>query len=166
MPFFFFCFFFFLDSTVSVFVAFNGVWELENRDWIFRDAENQVLPVEKGVTYEQLLDILYDELEVDKCVHDLKIEVLYTCLSQSVKPTVIKNDRHVRAFIGLASKFVEKLIPLCVTLVKKGGIRNASASPSVIKKFNLKRKFLPHVMVSNELKVRLGHLFPRQIHTL
>ena len=85
------------------------------------------------MTYEQLLDILYDELEVDKCVHDLKIEVPYTCLSQSVKPTVIKNDRHVRAFIGLASKSVEKLIPLCVTLIKKGGVRNASASASVNK---------------------------------
>ena len=95
------------------------------------------------MTYEQLVDILYDELGVDKCVHDLKIKVPYTCLSQSVKPTAIKNDRHVRAFIELASKSVEKTIPLCVTLIKKGGVRNASASASVNKEVRFEENISP-----------------------
>ena len=67
------------DSIVPVYVAYNGNWEMEDRSWVYKDAENQVIPVEKNVTYEQLKAILYGELELDSSVYEIKLEVRYEC---------------------------------------------------------------------------------------
>lgn len=69
------------DSMIPVFVAYNGNWKIEDKSWVFKDAENQVLSLEKNVTYKQLKEILYRELEVDQTVYEMKLEVPYTCLS-------------------------------------------------------------------------------------
>ena len=47
------------DSIVPVYVAFDGNWEMEDRNWVYKDAKSQVILVEKNVTYEQLKAILY-----------------------------------------------------------------------------------------------------------
>ena len=50
---------------------------------------------------------------------------------------------HILGVKQLASKSVEKPIPLCVTLIKKGGIRNALASANVNKEVRFEENISP-----------------------
>ena len=61
------------DSIVPVYVAFDGNWEMEDRNWVYKDAKSQVILVEKNVTYEQLKAILYGELQLDSSVYEIKL---------------------------------------------------------------------------------------------
>ena len=122
------------DSIVPVYVAFDGNWEMEDRNWVYKDAKSQVILVEKNVTYEQLKAILYGELELDSSVYEIKLEVRYECPGTGCMPTVLTADKHVHAFITTSSRSVEKMIPLCVTPVKKvgtSGSRSVNKEPNV-----------------------------------
>ena len=73
--------------------------------------------VPQNTTYAELVDILYDALEVDKSKYDLLLHVKYTAAGAlEIPPTLIKRDRNVTFYLNEPSSPHH---PLCVTLVEK-----------------------------------------------
>ncbi|XP_062118350.1 uncharacterized protein LOC133831966 [Humulus lupulus] len=113
---------------------YNGVWEREGRDWVFNGAENLTFELEKDITYSQLVELLYSELEVDKVQYDLKLEVNYKYMKGLMyRPELIRNDKGVSLYLSMLLKKPDEFVPLFVTLVEKNIIVDRNPPPSTVK---------------------------------
>nr|GEU87973.1 ankyrin repeat family protein [Tanacetum cinerariifolium] len=99
-------------DDVTLFVAYNGKWEYDGKEWFFKNSKSLVLVVPKYITLPQITDILNKQLEVDKKLYHLKLEVHYRTGSHWFPVTQIQNNQDLSVFISETSK---AKLPLCVT---------------------------------------------------
>ena len=111
------CFSNFTDFLVFCsFILFNGMWGKKGHLWVFSNAIALVVDVSKDITYTELLDKMYETIDVDRFTFDLKFEVSYTMDTIPMDRTVLKNDVtfHIIWFTKNRKRF-----SLCVSLVSK-----------------------------------------------
>ncbi|GKF13923.1 hypothetical protein Tco_0055385, partial [Tanacetum coccineum] len=104
-----------LDS-LTVFVAYNGKWEYDDKEWFFKNSKSETIFVPKHITLSDIIDILSDKFKVDEKLYRLKLEVHYRTGSPWFPVTHIFKDEHLSVFISETSK---TKVPLCVTRLKK-----------------------------------------------
>ena len=97
---------------VTVFVAYNGKWEYDRKEWFFKNSKSSIMVVPKHITLSEITDILYKQLKVDKKLYRLKLEVHYRTGSPWFPVTEIQNNQDLSVFISVTSK---TKLPLCVT---------------------------------------------------
>ena len=104
-----------------VVVLYDGAWAVEGLNWIFNNPKSKMLMFEVDTTLEKMNDILYEELDIDPIVYELKIEVCYMYMKGNmIPPEVLVKDSQVRLFLRMKAKMsVENLLPLFVTKVKR-----------------------------------------------
>ncbi|XP_062078696.1 uncharacterized protein LOC133783165 [Humulus lupulus] len=123
-----------IGSTLFAYLMYNGVWEREGRDWVFNGAENLTFELENDITYSQLVELLYSELEVDKVQCDLKLEVNYKYMKGLMyRPELLRNDKGVSLYLSMLLKKPDEFVPLFVTLVEKNIIVDRNPPPSTVK---------------------------------
>ncbi|GJY05162.1 hypothetical protein Tco_0371102 [Tanacetum coccineum] len=103
------------EDRVTLFVAYDGKWEYDSKEWIFKNSKGSMFVVPKHITLSEINEILYDKFYVNKWLYRLKLEVHWT--GSPWFPLVeIQNDKDLSVFISETSK---KELPLCVTRLKK-----------------------------------------------
>ncbi|XP_062085382.1 uncharacterized protein LOC133791471 [Humulus lupulus] len=110
-----------MDSTVFVAVLYDGVWAVEGFNWVFNSPTSKMLMFDIDTTLEKLCEVLYEELDVDPLVYELKLEVCYMYMKGTkFPPKVLVKDSQLRVFFSMKEKMsVDNLLPLFVTKVKK-----------------------------------------------
>ena len=94
----------------------NDTWEKEGHLWRFTNADTRAFKVSKEVTYSELVDFLYEKLELDRYAFDLQLEVAYTIGTIPLSPAVLKDNGDVSHFVK--HKYHNRF-PLCVSFVPK-----------------------------------------------
>ncbi|GJT34828.1 ankyrin repeat family protein [Tanacetum coccineum] len=102
-------------DPVTVFVAYNGKWEYDGKEWFFKDSRGSQLVVSKHIKLSEITHILSNEFVVLTQFYRLKLEVHYRTGSPWFPVTEIRNDQDLSVFISETSK---TKLPLCVTLLK------------------------------------------------
>nr|GEY50605.1 ankyrin repeat family protein [Tanacetum cinerariifolium] len=96
---------------VTLFVAYDGKWEYDDKEWFFKNSEGSMLVVPKHITLSEITDILYAKFDVDKFLYHLMLEVHW--IGSPWYPSIkIQNDKDLSVFISETSK---TKLPLCVT---------------------------------------------------
>ncbi|XP_062112586.1 uncharacterized protein LOC133823751 [Humulus lupulus] len=105
------------DSTVLVPVLYDGVWTVEGFNWVFNSPTSKTLMFDIDTTLEKLSEVLYEELDVDPLVYELKLEVCYMYMKGTkFPPEVLVKDSQLRVFLSMKAKMsVDNLLPLFVT---------------------------------------------------
>nr|GFB98872.1 hypothetical protein [Tanacetum cinerariifolium] len=98
----------------TVFVAYNGTWELDEKGLIFKNSKSSTIFVPKRITLSDTTDILYKHLDVDKKLYRLKLEVNNETEWYRLCGNEIQNDFDLLEFI---SKTSETKLLLCVTQI-------------------------------------------------
>ena len=118
-----------LLDHVTLFVAFGGKWELDGKEWLFKESKGSIMVVSKYVTLSQITDILCVKFDVDQDSYGLKLEVFYKVGFPIIE---IECDEDLSLFISKSSK-TELL--LCVTAVRKddvaGGVGEEENNPDI-----------------------------------
>ncbi|PWA83261.1 ankyrin repeat family protein [Artemisia annua] len=104
---------------VRVFVAYNGKWKWDGKEWLFENSKGSLMVVSKYVTLSQITDILNTKFNVDQDSCGLKLEVHYRFGSPWFPIIEIEDDHDISAFISESSK---TKLPLCVTPVLKDDV--------------------------------------------
>ncbi|PWA65999.1 ankyrin repeat-containing domain, PGG domain, Gag-polypeptide of LTR copia-type [Artemisia annua] len=102
------------EDHVTVFVAYNGNWEYDRKEWFFENSKSSIMVVPKRITLLEITDILHKQLKVNKEGYRLKLEVHYRTGSPWFPVTEIQNDQDLLVFISETSK---TRLPLCVTRI-------------------------------------------------
>ncbi|ERM93428.1 hypothetical protein AMTR_s03969p00000420, partial [Amborella trichopoda] len=92
-------------STVNACVMYNGVWELDGRDWVYKRGENLTFDIDPNLSYS----------------------------GYEYRPEVIGNDKRARYFLSTLAKKPDEFTPLFVTLLKKNVWVDPSPTPSSVK---------------------------------
>ncbi|GJR45346.1 ankyrin repeat family protein [Tanacetum coccineum] len=100
------------QDDVTVFVAYDGKWEYDNKEWFFENSESSIMDVPKRITLSKITDILNKQFDVNKELFRLKLEVHYRTGSPWFPVTEIQNDKGLSVFISETSK---TRLPLCVS---------------------------------------------------
>ena len=108
-----------LLDQVRIFVAYDGKWEWDGKEWLFKDSKGSIMAVSKYVTLSQITDILCTKFDVDQDSYGLKLEVYYRVGFPWFPIIEIKCDEDLSLFISESS--ITKL-PLCVTAVLKDDV--------------------------------------------
>ncbi|GJW57405.1 hypothetical protein Tco_0104136 [Tanacetum coccineum] len=101
---------------VTLFVAYDGEWEYDGKEWFFKNSESSIVVVPKRITLSEISDILYKQFKVNKELYHFKLEVHYRTGSPWFPVTKIQNNKDLSVFISETSK---TRLPLCVTRLKK-----------------------------------------------
>ncbi|PWA81682.1 ankyrin repeat family protein [Artemisia annua] len=102
------------EDHAIVFVAYNGKWEYDDKEWFFKNSRSSIMVVPKHVTLTEITGILYKQLKVNKKLYRLKLEVHYRTGSPWFPVTEIQNNQDLSVFISVTSK---TKLPLCVTQI-------------------------------------------------
>ncbi|PWA71150.1 ankyrin repeat family protein [Artemisia annua] len=102
------------EDHAIVFVAYNGKWEYDGKEWFFKNSRSSIMVVPKHVTLSEITGILYKQLKVNKKLYRLKLEVHYRTGSPWFPVTEIQNNQDLLVFISVTSK---TKLPLCVTQI-------------------------------------------------
>ena len=95
------------DRTIIISVFYDGTWSKGDDDrWQFKNYESEVTDVPKNCTYEQLKDEVYDIINVDREMYNLKMKFLYIQSYQSCAPKEIRQDRDVKIFLRQVTEVV------------------------------------------------------------
>ncbi|PWA53839.1 ankyrin repeat-containing domain, PGG domain, Gag-polypeptide of LTR copia-type [Artemisia annua] len=100
------------EDDVAVFVAYNGKWEYEDKEWFFKNSRSSMIVVSKHITLSEITDNLIKQFKVDKEFYRLKLEVHYRTGSPWFPVIEIQNNQDLSVFISETSK---TKLPLCVT---------------------------------------------------
>ena len=128
---FFFCswsFFFFF----AVYLLFNGTREKEEHLWVVSNAVTFYVDVSKDITFRELVDKVYETIDVDRFTFDLKLEVPYAMGTIPMALVVLKNDANVSYYMKHKNR---KRFSLCISLVSKKIIASI-ANQGVVKAKN------------------------------
>ena len=82
------------------------------------------MTVPLNTTYAELIDIIYDDISVDKHTYNLMLQVKYTLPIFQVPLVVINRDKDVSFFLNENSISIHNRTPLCVSLVDKSLLTN------------------------------------------
>ncbi|XP_062087051.1 uncharacterized protein LOC133793794 [Humulus lupulus] len=82
-----------MDSTVFVPVLYDGVWAVEGFNWVFNSPTSKTLMFDIDTTLEKLREVLYEELDVDPLVYELKLEV---CCMYMKGTKCLSNEKKVQ----------------------------------------------------------------------
>ncbi|WP_227642603.1 hypothetical protein, partial [Klebsiella pneumoniae] len=94
-------------------------WINSDGVWKFVTNSSQGVSVPQNSTYADLVDILYDAIEVEKWRYDVVLKVKYKMTDIKIAPAVIKRDKDVKFFLRETSTSLQYRTPLCISLVEK-----------------------------------------------
>nr|GEY68047.1 ankyrin repeat family protein [Tanacetum cinerariifolium] len=100
------------EDDVTLFVAYDGEWEYDSKEWFFQNSKCSVMVVPKHITLSETTDTLIKQFKVNKELYHLKLEVHYRTGSPWFHVTEIQNDKDLSVFISETSK---TSLPLCVS---------------------------------------------------
>nr|GEY08595.1 ankyrin repeat family protein [Tanacetum cinerariifolium] len=100
------------EDDVTLFVAYDGKWEYDNKEWFFENSKSSTIDIPKRITLSEITDILNKQFKVNKELYHLKLEVHYRTGSPWFPVTEIQNDKDLSVFISETSK---TRLPLCVS---------------------------------------------------
>ena len=83
---------------------------------MFVDARTESLDLPKEISYTDLVNKVYEMINVDRFSYDLKLEVPYTMGVLPIAPQVLTNDANVSYYMKHKHR---KRFPICVSLIEK-----------------------------------------------
>ena len=103
---------------------YGGIWKFveEKSSWSFRSKESLAMRVSKDISYQVLLDQLYEEIGIDRSRVDIQLKVLYKFGGGDgilIPPTRISNDANLHTWLHKITKSINHRTPLCVTLMDR-----------------------------------------------
>ncbi|GKA35080.1 hypothetical protein Tco_0721571 [Tanacetum coccineum] len=99
------------EDDVTLFVAYDGKWEYDNKEWFFENSKSSTMDVPKRITLSEITDKLYKQFKINKELYHLKLEVHYRTTGSPWFPE-IQNEKDLSVFISETSKTRH---PLCVS---------------------------------------------------
>lgn len=125
---------------------------------MFKDARTESFDVSKDLTYTELVDKVYEMINVDRFSYDLKLEVPYTMGVLPIAPQVLTNDANVSYYLKHKHR---KRFPICVSLIAKHIITppNVIAPTSVCREVykGKGKEIMVEELSRNEPKKRRNH---------
>ncbi|GKA96858.1 hypothetical protein Tco_0818953 [Tanacetum coccineum] len=144
----------------TVFVEYNGVWEYDGKEWFFRNSKSSTIFLPKHITLSEIIDILYEHLDVNKKLYRFNLEVQHGI----EYPSKIEYNQDLSVFI---SETLETKLPLCVTRIydeissEVAGERRKCGLPSL--KLSLHSCSLPGSMNATQVSFWGGRLHFREV---
>nr|GEX04079.1 ankyrin repeat family protein [Tanacetum cinerariifolium] len=96
------------EDDVTLFVAYDGKWEYDNKEWFFENSKSSTMDVPKRITLSEISDNLYKQFKVD--TYDrLKLQAfasLYELRAKTIDPPL--NPPTVRLSVLLSLKTTER----------------------------------------------------------
>ncbi|GKA38174.1 hypothetical protein Tco_0730725, partial [Tanacetum coccineum] len=100
------------EDDVTLFVAYDGKWEYDSKEWFFESSKCSVMVIPKHITLSEITDTLIKQFNVNKELYRLKLNVHYIPGSPWFHVTEIQNVKDLSVFISETSK---TRLPLCVS---------------------------------------------------
>ena len=104
-------------SSKNIVILCDGLWKKseDSWKWISNGSRSRSSLVQTNLTYEELVEHIYEVTEIDRNLFDIELTYKITTMVE-IEPIAIKNSRDIVSFFTWQER---DLVPLCVGLIKK-----------------------------------------------